>query len=128
MSRLVNILFALVLIVALVIVLDPESRQRAAETLEDLEPALTQLDERIIVNVPSIDLSDEASTPEATPTPFSTPVVEEEVQIPVTGGEDEDSSDEPFIQVNWDVLGDALRNLWEQIQNIEIDLNPNDNR
>ena len=52
--------------------------------------------------------------------------------MPVTSGEDEDSSDEPFIQINWDALGDALgdalRNLWEQIQNVEIDLNPNDNR
>ena len=126
MSRLVNVLFALLLLAALVIALDPEARQKAVAAVRDLEPALSELDDRILVNVPSVDLSDDDVTPSPTLTPFPTPVVDEDQQIPVTG--DEDSSDEPFIQVNWDALGDALRNLWERLQNVEIDLDPNDNR
>lgn len=122
MSRLVNVLFALLLLAALVIALDPETRQKAVAAVRDLEPALSELDERIVVNVPSVDLSDE----DVTPSPTLTPVVDEDRQIPVTG--DDDSSDEPFIQVNWDALGDALRDLWERLQNVEIDLDPNDNR
>ncbi|HEX5840479.1 MAG TPA: hypothetical protein VFY26_21750 [Anaerolineales bacterium] len=126
MSRLANVLFALLLLAALVIALDPETRQKAVAAVRDLEPALSELDDRIVVSVPSLDLSDEDVTPSPTLTPFSTPVVDEDRQIPVTG--DEDSSDEPFIQVNWDALGDALRNLWERLQNVEIDLDPSDNR
>lgn len=122
MSRLVNVLFALLLLAALVIALDPETRQKAVAAVRDLEPALSELDDRIVVDVPSLDLSDE----DATPSPTLTPVVDENRQIPVTG--DEDSSDEPFIQVNWDALGDALRNLWDRLQNVEIDLDPGDNR
>ncbi len=127
MSRLVNVLFALLLLAALVIALDPETRQKAVAAVRDLEPALSELDDRIVVYVPSLDLSDEDVTPSPTLTPFPTPVVDEEDrQIPVTG--DDDSSDEPFIQVNWDALGDAIRNLWERLQNVEIDLDPSDNR
>ena len=122
MSRLVNVLFALLLLAALVIALDPETRQKAIAAVRDLEPALNELDDRIVVNVPSLDLSDE----DVTPSPTLPPVVDEDRQIPVTG--DEDSSDEPFIQVNWDALGDALRNLWDRLQNVEIDLDPSDNR
>ena len=115
MSRFVNVLFALLLLAALVIALDPEARQKAVAAVRDLEPALSELDEKIVVNNPSTD---------ATPSP--TLDGEDDRQIPVTG--EEDSSDEPFIQVNWDALGDALRDLWARLQNIEIDLNPNDNR
>ena len=122
MSRLVNVLFALLLLAALVIALDPETRQKAIAAVRSLEPALSELDDRIALNLPSLDMSDE----DVTPSPTLTPVVDEDRQIPVTG--DEDSSHEPFIQVNWDALGDALRNLWERLQNVEIDLNPNDNR
>ena len=123
MSRLVNVLFALLLLAALVIALDPETRQKAVAAVRDLELALTELGDRIAVRVPSVELSDEDVTP---PSPTLTPVADEDRQIPVTG--DEDSSDEPFIQVNWDALGDALRNLWEQLQNVEIDLDPSDSR
>ena len=122
MSRLMNVLFALLLLAALVIALDPETRQKAIAAARDLEPALSKLDDRIVTNVPALDPSDE----DVTPSPTLTPVVDEDRQIPVTG--DEDSSDEPFIQVNWDALGDALRNLWERLQNVEIDLDPSDNR
>lgn len=122
MSRLVNVLFALLLLAALVIAIDPETRQKAVAAVRDLEPALSELDDRIVANVPALDLSDE----DVTPSPTLTPVVDEDRPIPVTG--DEDSSDEPFIQVNWDALGDAMRNLWERLQNVEIDLDPSDNR
>ena len=126
MSRLVNMLFALLLLAALVIALDPETRQKAVAAVRDLEPALSEIGDRIAVSVPSVDLTDEDVTPSPTLTPFPTPVVDDDRQIPVTG--DEDSSDEPFIQVNWDALGDAIRNLWERLQNVEIDPDPSDNR
>ena len=125
MSRLANVLFALLLLAALVIALDPETRQRAIAAVRDLEPALSELDERIVVNIPSVDLSDDDITPSPTLTPFPTPVADEDHSVPVTG---DDSSDEPFIQVNWEALDAALRNLWQRIQTVEIDLNPNDNR
>ena len=124
MSRLVNMLFALVLIAALVIALSPEARQQAADAVEDLEPTLRQLDDRVIVNIPALDVSEQVSTPVPSPTPF----VENDddvVQIPVTGAED--SSDEPFIVINWDAIGDALRNFWERLRTVEIDLTPDDN-
>ena len=126
MSRLLNVLFGLLLLVALVIALDPNARSKALAAVQNLEPTLEQLDDRVIVDIPSIDLSD-SSTPVATPTSLPTPEADEdEVQIPVTG--EEDSSDEPVIQVNWDALGDRLRNLWNRLKEVEIDLNPNDNR
>lgn len=128
MSRLVNVLFALVLLAALVIAFSPEARQAAAEAVEDLEPALQQLDDRVIVNLPYFDVSDEVLTPVPSPTPFATTIVEEDedvVQIPVTG--EEDSSDKPFIVINWDAIGDALKNFWERLRTVEIDLTPDDN-
>jgi hypothetical protein len=122
----VNVLLALVLLAVLVIAVSPDARQKALAAMQRLEPALGDLGERVVVSIPSVDLSQDDVTPSPTLTPFPTPVAEEDKQIPVTG--DEDASDEPFIQVNWDALDDALRNLWERIQAVEIDLSPNDNR
>ncbi len=59
-------LFALVLLVALVIALDPQARRRAVETVQSWQPALKQLDSRVVVNAPSI------STPSTTLTPVPT--------------------------------------------------------
>lgn len=120
--RIVNLLFALVLIAALVIALDPQARSRAMETVRDWEPTLRQLDDRIVVNVP------EAGDRDLTPTPLSTatPIFGEQEQIPVTG--DEDSSDEPIVQINWDALGDTLREFWVRLTEIRIDMNPKDNK
>ncbi|HJS17538.1 MAG TPA: hypothetical protein VJ785_02230 [Anaerolineales bacterium] len=126
MSRLVNIVLALVLLAALIIVLDPNARLKAAEAVRDLQPTLQQLDERIVVNVPDIGMTDQPSTPAPTHTPFPTATADGEGQIPVTG--DEDSSDEPIMQVNWDALGDALRNFWNRLKDVEIDLTPNVNQ
>lgn len=132
LRRFVNVLFALILIAALVIAVSPEARQQAADTVEDFEPTLRQLDERVIVNLPFFDTTDRISTPVPSPTPFATTFVSEDeleedndvAAIPVTG--EEDSSDEPFIVINWDAIGDALRNFWERLRNVEIDLTPND--
>jgi hypothetical protein len=44
-------------------------------------------------------------------------------QIPVTGNQD--ASNEPIIQVNWDALGDALRQFWVRLSEIRIEFNPN---
>lgn len=118
MSRLVNILFALVLLAALVIALDPQARRKALDAVRDLQPTIQQLDDQIVLDVPSVEDPDLDVTPVPSPTPFATPVVDDDVQIPVTG--DEDSSDEPIIQVNWDALGDSLRKFWVSLQNVKI--------
>jgi hypothetical protein len=125
LSRVVNLLFALALIVALVVALDPNARKKAADIVQDLEPTLKKWDDTIIVNAPSIKPADQASTPVPTPTPFPTPVVEDDGFIPNTGSED--SSDEPIIVINWDALGDSLRKLWESLK-VKIDMTPQDNR
>ena len=120
--RIVNVLFALVLLIALVIALDPQSRRKAVETVRSWEPTLRQLDERVVVNVPSVNITEQPSTP----VPTATAPVNNDEQIPVTG--DEDSSNEPIIQVNWDALGDALRKFWVSLSQVKIDLNPGDNK
>ena len=126
MNRVASLLFALVLIVALVIALDPGARQRAVAFVQRLEPTLQKWDDTIVVNIPSIDVSDSPVTPVPTSTPVPTPLADADDEIiPNTG---EDSSDEPIIQINWDALGDSLRNFWESLRNIKIDLNPNDNQ
>lgn len=118
MSRIVNILFALVLIVALVIALDPDARQRAAETVRAWEPTLRQLNSRVVVNVPSVSVPARPATP--VPTATVVAVSENDEQIPVTG----DTENRPFIQVNWDVLGDALREFWISLTRVKIELTP----
>ena len=126
MNRVASLLFALVLIVALVIAIDPGARQRAVAFVQRLEPTLQKWDDTIVVNIPSIDVSDSPVTPVPTSTPVPTPLADADDEIiPNTG---EDSSDEPIIQINWDALGDSLRNFWESLRNIKIDLNPNDNQ
>ena len=126
MNRVASLLFALVLIVALVIAIDPGARQRAVAFVQRLEPTLQKWDDTIVVNIPSIDVSDSPVTPVPTSTPIPTPLADADDEIiPNTG---EDSSDEPIIQINWDALGDSLRNFWESLRNIKIDLNPNDNQ
>ena len=119
MSRIASLLFALVLIVALVIALDPQARSRAIETVQSWQPALEQVDDRVVVNIPSLG----TPGPTSTPLPTVTPEAEDNRQIPVTG--DSDSSSEPIIQVNWDALGDALRRFWVKLSEIRIEFNPN---
>ena len=119
MNRIVNILFALVLLLALVIALDPQTRQRAAAAVRAWEPTLKQLDTRIVINAPSISVTDTGQTP--TPVPTATPVVRNN-QIPVTG--DENENNKPIIQVNWDALGETLRQLWARLMAVKIEFYP----
>ena len=126
MNRLASLLFAVILLILLVILVDPGARAKATALVQ-------KWDDRIVVNAPSVSVA--TSTPSSftrTPVPTMTPVPTEildnddDKTIPNTG--DEDSSDEPIIQVNWDALGDALRKFWDSLRNIKIDLNPNDNQ
>jgi hypothetical protein len=117
LSRIGSLLLVLLLIAALVIILNPQARIKAAETVRSW-----QLDSKIVVNAPSIN------TPvviASTPFPTATPVAEADNggQIPVTG--DQDTSNAPIIQVNWDALGNALRQFWVKLSQVKIEFNPN---
>jgi hypothetical protein len=124
LSRIVNILFALVLLAALVIALDPNSRRKAIETVRSWEPELRQLNDRVVINLPA------TSTPAVgtTPIPTATTIADadQDEQIPVTG--DAENSNKPFIQVNWDVLAENLKQFWVSLSNVKIDLTPRDNK
>ena len=115
MSRIVSLLFALVLLAALVIALDPQARSKAVEAVQSWQPALKQLDDRVVVNVPSI------STPGAS-VPTATVVADQDEQIPVTGADN--TNEKPIIQINWDALGDALRQFWVKLSQVKIEFNP----
>jgi hypothetical protein len=117
MSRIGSLLLALLLVAALVIALDPQARSKAAETVQRW-----QLENKIVVKAPSI------STPVViaeTPVPTVTPFVNtnNNAQIPVTG--DRDVSNQPIIQVNWDALGNLLRDFWVRLSQVKIEFNPN---
>jgi hypothetical protein len=112
------LLFALVLLAALVIALDPQARRKAVETVQSWQPTLKQLDDRVVVNVPSISTPGTSSTSVAT----ATVVADQDEQIPVTGGDDTDQK--PIIQINWDALGDALRQFWVKLSQVKIEFNP----
>ncbi len=118
MSRLGNLLIALILLVLLVIVLDPSARQKATALVN-------KWNHTIVVNAPSVNDSDESSTPVPTLTPLPTAVADNET-IPNTGSDD--TNNQPIIQVNWDALNAALRRFWDSLRNIKIDLNPSDNK
>ena len=118
MSRIGSLLLLLLLLVAaLVIVINPQARSTAIETVRRW-----QLDSKIVVNPPSIN------TPvviASTPIPTVTPLVDmdNEDQIPVTG--DQDTSNEPIVQVNWDALGNAIRQFFVKLSEVRIEFNPN---
>lgn len=123
MSRLVNLLFALVLLAALVIAVDPQSRQKAVAAVRRWEPTLKQWNERVVVNVPSVSTPDRLSTP----IPTATVVADDNEQIPVTGG-DEDANRQPIVTINWKALGDAFREFWVSLSQVKINLTPKDNK
>ena len=117
MSRIGSLLLALLLVAALVIALNPQARSQAVETVRRW-----QLDSKIVVNAPTIN------TPvviASTPIPTVTPMVDadDDDQIPVTG--DQDTSNEPIIQVNWDALGNAVRQFFVKLSEVKIEFNPN---
>ena len=119
MSRIVNILLALVLLLALLIAVDPQARQRATAAVRAWEPTLKQLDTKIVVNAPSISVTDTDRTP--MPEPTATAVVRNN-QIPVTG--DENTTNKPIIQVNWGALGETLREFWARLMAVRIEFSP----
>jgi hypothetical protein len=120
LSRIVNLLFALVLLVTLVIALDPQARRKAVETVQSWQPTLKQLDDRVVVNVPSLSTPGTSSTPLPTATVVAN--ADQDEQIPVTGADD--TNQKPIIQINWDALGDALRQFWVKLSQIKIEFNP----
>jgi hypothetical protein len=109
-----------------VILVDPNARAKASALVRSW-------DDRIVVNVPSVSVA--TSTPSSstvkrlpTATPVPTEILDnDDATIPNTGG-DENSSDEPIIQVNWDALGNALRKFWDSLRNIKINLNTTDRK
>ncbi len=115
MSRIGSLLLVLLLIAALVIALDPQARSRAAETVQRW-----QLNSKVVVNAPALSTPVViASTPLATVKPSA----EDNGQIPVTG--ENDSNNAPIIQVNWEALGNLLRDFWVRLSQVKIQFNPN---
>jgi hypothetical protein len=108
---------ALLLVAGLVIALDPQARTKAAETVQKW-----QLNSKIVVNAPSINTPVViASTPIATVTPFAD--ADNDEQIPVTG--EQSTNNEPIIQVNWDALGNAIRQFFVKLSEVKIEFKPN---
>jgi len=104
------------------VAVDPNARRKAAEVVQNFEPTLRKLDDTVVVDLPSVDVDVETANPTSTPVPTVTPVA-----TPVDD-DDEDSSDEPIIVINWDALRDSLRNFWESLKLVKIDINPRDNK
>jgi len=119
------VIFVLALLIALVVAVDPNARRKAEEVVQNFELTFHKLDDTVVVNVPSVDVDVEPTNPTSTPVPTATPFA-----TPVTNDNDsdEDSSDEPIIVVNWDALGDSLRNFWQRLKEVKIDINPRDNK
>jgi hypothetical protein len=117
LSRIGSLLLVLLLVAALVIALNPQARSQAVETVRRW-----QLESKIVVNPPSIN------TPvviASTPIPTVTPLVDADIDepIPVTGAEN--AGNEPIIQVNWDALGNAIRQFFVRLSEVKIEFNPN---
>jgi hypothetical protein len=117
LSRIGSLLLLLLLVAALVIVVNPQARSKAVETVRSW-----QLDSKIVVNAPTINTPVViASTPVATVTPMVD--ADNDEQIPVTG--EQNRNDEPIIQVNWDALGNAIRQFFVKLSQVKIEFNPN---
>ena len=119
--RLGNLLVALALLVLLLVIVDPNARQKAVAFVN-------RLNHTVVVNAPSVNDndSDESSTPVPILTPIPTAVADSNKVIPNTGSDD--TNHQPIIQVNWDALNAALRRFWDSLRNIKINLNPAANK
>jgi hypothetical protein len=114
------------LIVLLVLALNPTARQNAAAMVQNLEHKWNNT--TVVVTTPSASDSEENATPVPTMTPIPTTVANNGDEIiPNTGGNDNET-EKPIIQVNWDALTAALRRFWDSLRNIKINLNPQENR
>jgi hypothetical protein len=115
LSRIGSLLLVLLLVAALVIALDPQARSKAAETVQRW-----QLDSEVVVNAPSLNTPVVVAS---TPVPTVTPLAENNEQIPVTG--DNDSNNAPIVQINWQALGNLMRDFWVRLSQVKIEFNPN---
>jgi hypothetical protein len=116
LSRIGSLLLVLLLVAALVIALNPQARMKATETVQRW-----QLDSKVVVSAPSINtpvITSSTSVPTVTPAAGA----DNDEQIPVTG--DQDTNNEPIIQVNWHALGNALRDFWVRLSQVKIEFNP----
>jgi hypothetical protein len=131
LSRVVNILFALALLILVVVVLDPNARQKATALVNSWEPTLEKWDNTLIVNAPSIHLSRQAATPPPAASPGASELLDnnDEKLIPVTGN---DTDQAPIIQINWEAFKAAMQRFWndliQSLQNIKIKLDTDDNK
>lgn len=114
MSRFGSVLFALALLIALVVAVDPNARRKAEEAVQNFGSTWRSSDNTVVVNVPSVGV-------DVKPHVTATPVV-------TTADKDGNSSDEPIITINWDALRNSLRNFWESLNQVKIDINPRDNK
>src|SRR6187455_3178173 len=104
LSRLIGLLL---LIVLLVLLLNPSARQKAAVMVQNLEHKLNNT--TVVVTTPSASDSDDTRTPVPTVTPNATAVANNGDEIIPNTGSDDNESERPIIQVNWDALNAALR-------------------
>lgn len=133
MNRLINILFAFLLLVLVVVAVDPNARRKATALIQSWEPTLAKLDDTILVNAPSLHVSNEAeATPGSTPTAVPTELVDndDEEIIPNTGGED--ATEQPIVQINWDAFRAAMQRFWSDfrqgLQDIKIEIKKDDSK
>ncbi len=103
MRRVGSLIFAVIVLLALVIALDPHARAKAEAAVRDLQPILRKWED--VMKVPTVGQADRTPVPATRPVP--TPSVQD--------GADKNSSGKPIIVINWDALGDALRRIWENL-------------
>ncbi|HSJ90062.1 MAG TPA: hypothetical protein VK909_22820 [Anaerolineales bacterium] len=114
--RLINLILAVLLLILIVIAVDPNARQKAVAFVN-------RLNNGVVVAAPSDNDSDEVVIVTATPSTAATAVANNNKTIPNTG--DDETKEQPIIQINWTALGDALRKFWDELRNIRIEFRPN---
>jgi len=114
--RLINLILAVLLLILIVIAVDPNARQKAVAFVN-------RLNNSVVVAAPSDNDSDEVVIVTATPSTAATAVADNNKTIPTTA--DDETKEQPIIQINWTALGDALRKFWDELRNIKIEFRPN---
>jgi len=106
MSRVGSVILAILVVLALLVALDPRARAKADEVAQDFKATWRSWGNVQVAPIPVTGSDDQTSV--ATPTPVPTPVVNSD-------DDNEDSSGEPVIIINWDALRDSLRKIWENL-------------
>jgi hypothetical protein len=109
------------LLALLVIVVDPNARQKAVALVN-------RWNREVVAIAPSVSVNDSdhnSATPVPTLTPIPTAVAGNHEGIPNTGT---DETHQPIIQINWDALNAALQRFWNSLRHIKINLNPSQSR